>query len=76
MKRSKKSSPKKYTGIAKVKERGQFRCVKYRVNYTDKFLEFLQKNFEDVAWINFYYNRGVSYQDRFTTWTKNKGWIN
>ena len=66
---------KKYTGIAQIKERGEYRCVKYRVNYPDQLLKFLQKNFDDVCWLNIYHNRGVSYRNKYSSWFKKDGWI-
>lgn len=65
---------KKFTGIAKVKENGVYKVVKYRVNYPEQLLLFLQKNFDDVAWLNIFFNRGESYKERHSTWLKNKGW--
>lgn len=74
-KRKKARDVRKYVGIAKVQERGQYRVVKYRFNYPDKFLEFLQKNFSAVAWVNVFYNTGINTTQRHSTWTNKKGWI-
>ena len=71
-----KKTKKKYTGIAKVNDRGNIKCVKYRVNYPEQLLIFLQKNFNEVFWLNIYHNRGELYRERFQSWSKNKGWFN
>jgi hypothetical protein len=74
-KRQEKISVKKYCGIAKIKEKGKYKFVKYRFNYPDKFLQFLQKNFEDIAYINLFSNRGMNDGLQLGSWTKNNNWI-
>ena len=69
-----KRDARKFIGIAKVKENGQYKCVKYRFNYPDKYLEFLQKNFQAVAWVNVFFNKGIDVGKKHSSWSNKVGW--
>jgi heterodisulfide reductase subunit A-like polyferredoxin len=66
---------RKFSGIAKVgfnTSTKQNICVKYRFNDVNKFIIFINNQFNPL-WINIYYRTGEQKNKLAYTWGRNKG---
>jgi hypothetical protein len=61
---------RKYTVIAKISSE---KFVKYRTNYPEKIIPFLQAKFGACLYANFYFKSGDQKGQIAGTWGKNKG---
>jgi hypothetical protein len=75
--KNKYRKPSIYTGIAKVQEiKGDpFRFVKYRFNKPERFIEWLQRYYSSVAFINLYSNVGSAKGSQVGHYTQKSGLV-
>lgn len=64
------ATKRKYTAVAKI---SADRFVKYRTNYPEKLINFLQGKFGGCLYANFYFKSGENAGQIAGTWGKNKG---
>ena len=64
------ATKRKYIVIAKISAE---KFVKYRTNYPEKIIPFLQKKFGSCLYANFYFKSGEKSGFIAGTWGKNKG---
>ena len=66
------NKPKKFIAIAKVEELGITKFVKYRFNFIDNFISWLNSRYK-VFYINIYSNTGETKRQKVGSWGSRKG---